>query len=814
MVLRPILYRTNKRHNTCPARLLARMAACLMLVCAGGLRAETVAIGQVLDERDRLPLASVNVYFKNTSDGTATNAEGYFLLRTDTDEERLVFSAVGYRTEEVKIKPGQSAFITVEMQEQSTLLDELFVLPGSNPALDWMKRLRLMRKANDVTLRPDYRAQGVAQSLVVLSRTDDGRTNRRLFDQLRTGDLSPDDPTLTVPLYMAESELSITNKGREETARRLFTTSEKTDRLVMQLTDGLNPELNFYRNAVTVLGKSMVSPLANIGNSYYNYYLTDSLYTDSGKQYVIRFRSRNPKNLAFDGTLRFDSATLALTYIEAELPRQANLNYVHGLRVRQQFDTLPGRLWVQRTGELTIGMSYTLPGDTLPRPSELLLRQSLSLDTRSVPTLARDSFARSEYSVETLEERMQTMEDTPFMRVAKWVADAALTSYARAGFIDFGPLQQTLRLTDIEGLRVVVPLRTNERLWKNASIGGYAGYAFRDRSVPWSAFGRLRLPLPRRNVLELRYTDDYRRIDYNYNNYLRREDPWDLADEDIVSTLLSLQSGRRLSRRHEWSLSYARDWTRDIESTLSLRRNTLLPNTCMPMTQNGVATGNLRQHALAWTTRFSFGERKYDDHLTRMYIQNEKPVIYATAEAGHYAVGNREGYYGKFIASMRHKVNTAIGTWRYALEAGCVLGQVPYPLLEFSPGVEPNGIAFYQFNRMRYMEFGHDKYVQATTEFVFNGLVFNHIPYIKHLGIREFVGLKAVAGGLNSHHREVLDFPDLPAYLRPMTVPYVEGTVGITNLLGLFAVQFNYRFTNHYNDIDPGGFSFGLRFGF
>jgi len=54
-----------------------------------------------------------------------------------------VFSCVGYRRKEIKLKPGQGVGLQVELHEENTMLQEVFVVPGANPALELMKKVRL-----------------------------------------------------------------------------------------------------------------------------------------------------------------------------------------------------------------------------------------------------------------------------------------------------------------------------------------------------------------------------------------------------------------------------------------------------------------------------------------------------------------------------------------------------------------------------------------------------------------------------------------------------------------------------------------------
>jgi TonB-linked SusC/RagA family outer membrane protein len=71
-------------------------------------------------------LPGVNVTVKGEQKGTITNLAGEFTLETLSDNAVLVFSFVGYVTEEVLV--GQQSFLNVSLQEDKKTLDELVVV--------------------------------------------------------------------------------------------------------------------------------------------------------------------------------------------------------------------------------------------------------------------------------------------------------------------------------------------------------------------------------------------------------------------------------------------------------------------------------------------------------------------------------------------------------------------------------------------------------------------------------------------------------------------------------------------------------------
>ena len=766
---------------------------------------ETLVVGQVLNSTDRAPIPFVNIVFKNSLKGVQSNEEGYFMIRTNSRQNTLLFSSIGFKDYEFRIKPGKSVGIQVEMQEQNTLLQEVFVVPGSNPAMEMMKKVRYLVRVNDITRQKGFTSQSTEQNLVLLSKISQQSMSKRIFDQLKKGRISGTDSSMVIPLYMVEKKYRVTNTEKKELSSKRFSSPESGQKILDKLVGELRTDLNFYDNSVTVFGKSMVSPISVMGNAFYDYYLADSTKTAQGKQYEIHFRSKNKKNLAFDGKLWVDSATYGLTQIEAELPAKANINFIHNLKISQKFVPVSTNRWMRQSEELTLNMMYALLGDSLhPRP-EIFVKRSATFHSANAAILPESQFAKSEYDETTLDEKLSDLNNTPLLRTAKWVAEVVFTGYIPLGIIDFGRVVQVARMTDIEGLRLNLPFKTNEKLWKNVSLGGYVGYGFRNEAVKYSAIGQYKLKSKKRRIVSLSYTNDYRRIDYNYNNYMYFENPLVTGDEDIASSIIAFESPGKISERKEYLLSVSNDWSPDIESSLYLRSNRLSANAQMPMNGGNVSTStHLLQQSATLTTRFSFGERVYDNHMQRIYVANNNPVIYGILETGKYQLGNTNGQYGRIIGSVRQFIQFDFGDLNYVADAGIIVGNVPYPLLGIPPGSESGGYGFYTFSLMNYREYASDKYINLHSELMLNGLIMNQIPLIKYLNLREMISAKVAYGSLSESHKAQLDYP---VDLNPWRKPYLEVGVGLTNIFHFFTLQSVWRLT----DLDhPGARPWGL----
>ncbi len=778
------------------------------LISFAAMADETLVVGQVFNKDDRSPLESVSVYFKGTNKITHTNEEGYFIIRNDGNEKVLLFSLIGFNQVELKVKPGEQLGTEILMEEKDNLLGELLVKPGANPANDLMTRVVKARKKNKVQALQQKREQ----SLVLMSKKDSRWENNRIYNQFRDGNISENDSSLLVPLYMEELELMQSSKEKELLSKETYNSSETAIELVGKLLQGLETDANFYNNSVLVMGKSLISPLANVGRSFYRYYLVDSIQGEAGKEYLLWFRSKNSKNLAFNGEMRIDSASLALTYIDAEMPRQANLNYIHNLHFNQNYSLYKSETWIPKKEISNWDMTYELLKRENQKSAELFIRKRADYSLDNIQLLRTDSFANTAYSKETLDEKILTLQQHPFYKTANFIAHTFLTGNFRAGPVDIGPIIDIARWTKIEGIRLGIPIQTNERVSNYFMLGGHAMYGFRDQKLKYATTAQFKLSTESRFIVGAKYLSDYRRIDYDYNNFIWREDPLETGDENIMSTFLSFRQQHRMSMRQELTAFVYNDWNSNLESKWIYRDVKYLPNELLILQQNSESFDFLRDRNFSFTTRFSFDEPVIDKHFQRIYVKNPRPIIYTTIEGGHYNYGDNDGNYGRFTTSMLHRGQNIFGDWRYTIEAGKFFGDAPYPLLKFIQGKGGTAYNRYEFALMNSREYLTDTYIQAQTEYMFNGILFNRIPLIKHLNLREIVSFKAAYGTLSNRHKQLMN---IPIETETFTVPYTEASVGIANLLGVLSVQSIWRLSDlNKPDINKWGIKVSLLLAF
>ena len=133
----------NQKTN-CFSKSLFRLAACTLLTTGIGIgqvsaspntaektssqaaqQATVVIKGRVVDEKGE-GLVGVNIKEKGTSNGTITNSDGTYALDVKGQNSVIVFSYVGYASQE--IIPGNKKYLPVTLKEDSKLVDEVVVI--------------------------------------------------------------------------------------------------------------------------------------------------------------------------------------------------------------------------------------------------------------------------------------------------------------------------------------------------------------------------------------------------------------------------------------------------------------------------------------------------------------------------------------------------------------------------------------------------------------------------------------------------------------------------------------------------------------
>jgi hypothetical protein len=621
---------------------------------------------------------------------------------------------------------------------------------------------------------------------------------RNLWKSLQSGMIQQEDSSYLVPLYWRQQT---TDTVREEAT--LLTVTD------YQLLLGQIPStFDFYANSMPFLSTSMLSPLAASGNTYYTYFLVDSVWVGEEKRYQVRFKTKNPFYATFNGEMMIDSATCALRSIEVKMPAQTSINYLKGLSVRQTF-TADNQLRDEQVNMLMdFAVKAPLGNDTTHIFPTLLLTRGTKLQhEENTP----QNYAPEQDDM--ILPALDSLNNTPLFKTAKLLAYVVQTGcIPTSKYVEIGKVHHVFKLSKFEGLRVGIPLRTTDDLWKNVCLEAMVAYGMGDRA--WKGFGQINVALPteRRHTMFVRYADEYMYADVDdFSEYLRENIVFNKQINIVTRLMQSLTFNpdyyyNTMSRRREARLQFSDEWNSYLETQAYVKLGRMGYG---EPTSRYNAQPSFSYSTIGASARISFNERKVDTYFERRHIYNHLPVIYLGAELGSYRMDDMSSYrmYGNLQLMVRHDVDLGMGgELDYLVQAGLVFGRVPYPLLYHFAGNQTHTFEPHRFSLMNNYQYAADQYVALQAHWNGKGVLFNLIPGVRYLRLRELVELKMAYGGLRQDHQQVLAFPTTQTghgTMRAMQVPYVEMGVGIGNILRIGEVYGVFRLTQINDPTSP-----------
>ena len=715
---------------------------------------ETIIVGEIVNETTGEAIPNVNIHFRGTKIGTTSDENGNYVLRVDMQAKaQLVFSAVGYYTQRFEIEPGAMAGLQVAMRERAALLTEVVVAPNENPALELLRQVRTHRPENDRTLQSGLTATIQREQNLYVSHINKRHLRRALWRSLQAGMIAQDDSTYIMPLYRETQTFRLA--GNE----MIPANDQRTQTLILSPTDyssllGNEGNLNFYANSVSIMGHAFLSPLAAGGNLYYRYYLVGAD--------TIHFRTRNSFYATFNGEMVIDTATFALRSITAYVPAEVAVNYVNTLHVHQVLAPDNTIAEEHLSAVLDVSIKSEKAGTVFPT---LLLTTSLTngeaIHAEGTTREAINAEANTREAINS-DSAFNALDSLPIVRTSKWFATIATTGYIPTGsWLDIGHVEEILQVNSHEGVHFGLPFRTNEKLSKVVSLEASVGYGIKDRSAKGMGRISVNLPTERRHIMQLEYNDRYVWSEVDDFDRLLRENSMGWGNFDFTayafealhrdSLYVNTAIRQRQIQYHWWA-----DWTDQLETHAYLRAGW----------QEGYA-----YQTLSAIARLSWGERKYDGYFMRRYTYSAKyPVLYLGIEAGHWT----DGLYGHLRLMLTQHANLGMGgTLTYALRAGAIFGRVPTSFLWQANANQGYAYDPYRFTLLHGRQLMADKYVALQTEWNGQGILFNLIPGIRWLHLRELVEAKIAYGYLSDNYQLPLTHHQF----------YSEIGIGIGNIL-------------------------------
>jgi hypothetical protein len=803
------------------------------------VQSQTFIEGQVFDAATKEPVGYANIYIKGTTIGTTTDDTGYYQLKLQTIYDSVSAAYLGYSEATQPIKKQDRQRINFMLEASQSMLAEAVIIGSKESLEDYLIRKILENKdKNDKKHLQNYSYESYNKIELDVKNMSEKFMNRKIlkpfkfvFDNIDS--TSEDEPFLPMLLSESISDFYYTNKlNKKREIIRASKISGVNDASFNEFLSATYQDIDVYDNAYTIIDKQFISPIANSCKTFYRYKVIDTLVLDNVVHYKLMFEPKTKGDNTFFGSFIVSENNYAIKGIQLRMAPHVNINFVKKIEINQDFDFVDQQFWMMTNDYLLVEFS---PLEKMPA---IITRKNAVYRNFKINTSFNDSVISKMKEELYIDERevkkdqaywdssrfiqlskneaavyhiIDTLKTVPAYKTYVDIINLVLTGYYKTGPVELGPIVSLISYNKLEGWRFGAGIRTNYKMCEWAQVGGHFAYGLRDKRFKGDVNARFLVDKQPRQIISASYTHDVSEL--SRTNDL-------LASDNILSIIINRRKPDvRLLYYDDAKLSYNIEYKQGLSMGVTLQNRKieqgLVPFSYLyPNKEFGIDSFNtLRQTELVFNARFAIGEKYIDKNsLFRSSINTYKvPVLQFEYVYGFKRFLGSQFNYHKFTLSYAQIVPIrTIGRFEMKIQAGKILGQVPFLLTEVHDGNQTFAFSNTAFNVMNDYEFYSDQYLQWNFSHHFDGFFLNRIPGIRKLKLREVIHTRGVWGNVSAKNA---DFNTLNSgFINPLgKVPYIEVGFGLENILKFIRWDVMWRVTHRDN---PKAYNWMMTFGF
>lgn len=819
----------------------------------------TVVSGTITDGQDRNPLPYVTVSFKGSKIVTKTDGEGKYTIGSDIPYSALQVNYVGYASRILPLVPSITQVVNVKLRVESKGLDEVRISSGKkakyrnkdNPAVELIHKViehkPMNRMQSDVAV--EYQQYDWMQ--FSLSNLSDKFKNKKifkkyqfLFDEQDSADVGGKN---ILPVYLRE-RLSQNYYRKTPEKTKTIMLADKHVNFDEGLVDNnaigtyferMYADVNIYENNIVFTNSQFLSPIADGAPAFYKFFITDTIKTHQPNLIELSFIPRNQNALLFEGKIYITmDGKYAVQDAFLKTGKGVNINFVRAMEVKLNFEEdSTGKYHLNKShllvdfglgqdggrgfkGERTVVIKDYKTG--VIRPDSLYKGESLVMAANAekqsdqfwaanrLDTLAKDKI-RIYNNIDSLGQMKS------FKRLMD-VASILFIGYKQFGPIEVGPIYSFYSYNNLEGFRLRLGGRTTTAFSTRWYLAGYGAYGFKDEK--WKSYLSAAYSLNNKSIYT--FPQSFIRASFQRDVQIPGDESKTTVPEDNFVESFRRGVNDKFIYSDFYRAEYMQEYQNHFSFNLGFKKWTQTPASALVYEsyQNNqlTRTNAITSSEFNLELRYAPHERFYQGKTYRERTIEKWPVFDLNISSGFKGLLGGSYKYQSAVATIDKRFYLSqFGRTDVRLEGGINLGKIPFPLLTIHEANQTYAYKIYSYNLMNFLEFVSDHYASINLDHNFNGLIFNRLPLIKKLKLREYFTFKALYGGLRDEnnptkHPDLLQFPTnsagVPTTYALGNTPYIESSVGVGNIFKVIRLDFLRRF--NYLD-NPGASKYGLR---
>lgn len=817
---------------------------------------QTQVSGVVTDAATKETLPYVSYLIQGTEKGGRTDADGKYNITVD-GAVTLKFSYVGYKPQVRTVKAGVSQVFNIQLQPEAMQMNEVVITGGKrpryrnkeNPAVELIRKVIANKSKNRMENYNFVQYQKYERMTFSLSNLDDKFKNKRLFRNYQFLFQEQDSTKIggknLLPVFQ-EERLSNTFFRKSPEKKRTVVVADKRvnfdERFIdnqglSNYFDRMYADINIYDNNVSVVSNQLLSPIADSAPTFYKFFITDTIKTHSPQLVELSFTPRNNTDLLFEGKLYVTlDGNYAVQNALLTVNKNINLNFVRALEAKLEFEQNPDGRYHMNKSDLTVdfglskkqGKGFTgersvifkdykineaLPDTAYKGAAQLTIAPDANTRSDEFWTKNRpEPLSNNHMKVYT---NIDTLQKIPSFKRAMDIVTLFFAGYKDFGPFEMGPVNTFYSFNGVEGLRLRLGGRTTTALSKRYYFETYAAYGFKDEK--WKYFLSGTYSLNNKSIYS--FPQSYIRASFQRDTKIPGQELQFIQEDNF---LLSFKRGNNnmLLYNDFYKLDYVHEFENHFSYGIGLRKWQQSPAGDLYFANPAASadpTGRINQISTSEITlnlRYAPHEKFYQTKLYRVPIIDRYPTFNFRYTAGVKGLFGGQYSYHNFLGSIDKRFYLSqFGYTDVTLEGGYIIGKVPFPLLTIHRANQTYAYQLNSYNLMNFLEFVSDHYASINIDHSFNGFFFNKIPLLRELKLREVLSFKALYGGLRNENNPQVNNTAVPFILNSdgqritnslNGKPYIEGSVGVSNIFKVLRVDLVKRFTYLDNPLVVG----------
>lgn len=812
-----------------------------LLFAGASLKAQQRYIHGVVKDKhtnEAIPFAAVQ--FIGTTTGATTGEDGTYSMQLPAiPGDSLLARVIGYgELHKAVDRRLDSQQVDFELERREYTLNEFVIHAGVNPALIILRRIIEHKPQNDPHRLESYTYRVYNKLELDLDNFDKEKFQQSklfkpfafIFDNMDT--TSESKPFL--PVFLTETLSDYYYQRQPKHTKEIIHASQTSgieNRSLTQFLGTMYQNVNVYDNFIPVFDKKFISPISNIATVYYRYQLIDTQYIYNRRCFHITFEPKRKMENVFFGDFWVNDTTYAIQQMNLQVTGEANINFVDRISLYQEYRPLGDTTWFlvkdkfiadfnpigsKRMG--IIGRKTTtynnivvndtaatnIFGDKRYKANNIyILPDAMSKTDSFWVTHRQEDLSKNERAIYAM---MDTLEQIPLYQTYSNIIQFMATGTKAFGPIELGPYYYLVSSNAHEGLRLRFDMGTTPKLFKDAYLHGYLAYGFRDRKYKGSLSALWLLKRHPRSYLYASYTHD---LD-NGGAYL------DQISTDNIFTLAIRKKDipQKFVLMDEKRFEAYKSWYSGFSVHATMTNTAYSPFAPLPTAEyfnnNWKYYTPLKNTELGLSLRFAWREKFLEGNYYRLSLGSPYPIMELHGALGMKGVLGSSYKYQKLDFSVSDYLPIPpLGNLYYNFYAGKIYGTLPYLLLQVHPGNELYYYDKYAFNMMNRYEFLSDQWAGFNLEHEIGGGIFNYIPGLRRLKLRQFWTAKGVIGRLSAENRQ-LNFQGDYRFKTLEGDPYLELGTGVENILHFLRVDFVWRVLPRPAEGEPLATRFGV----